>query len=339
MVIPQARELTEAEKQKGFKQIVFVRPAPPTLGKGVVEEVDPKTGKLTGATFSPSDIGQFGPSGRRGKGFLFVSVPARAEVTASIRRRETIQEQKALAQKEAEFESKRIAEGKVKAKDVVLTQRGSRVILQRILREQAQKKLRERLRFPTKEQRVRETLFRQELLAAGLETRRQVQESLLEKLPTGEEITRIVSGQAIPIGFIPPEQALLDIRLAREGIKLPEELTIGQRFGIFIRDVTPESVFKGFIDISETLGEDVLTLAKAPPPTTPQFSIALATDKELREAAVRVSVIGATAGALTLLPPAAKLGAGLLFTGLETKRFIERPTGEQLGRTLFVVGV
>ena len=126
MAIPEVRTLTEAEKAKGFKSIIYVRPAPPTLGKGVLEEVDPETGQRTGRTFDRSDRSQYGLGGRRDTDYQFVGVAPRTEVAASIRRREEKGERETLAEQEARFEAQRIETGKIKAKNVVLTQPGSK---------------------------------------------------------------------------------------------------------------------------------------------------------------------------------------------------------------------
>ncbi len=95
------------------------------------------------------------------------------EIIVSRRRSEEKKITQELAQKEAEFEAKRIAEGKVKVKDVILTQRGSKVILTRLLQAQAQKEIADRLKFPTKKERIAETLAKQVFL--------QTAETLFEK--------------------------------------------------------------------------------------------------------------------------------------------------------------
>ena len=99
MVAIKVRDITEAEKAEGFKSIVFVRPAEPTLGKGVVEQIDPATGEPTGQTFDPVERRQFAPGGRRGTGFLFISVPATPKIKAQLKARES-KEERAFAERQ-----------------------------------------------------------------------------------------------------------------------------------------------------------------------------------------------------------------------------------------------
>ena len=93
------------------------------------------------------------------------SLPPSREIALTLARRAEKRDIKELAQKEAEFEAKRIAEGKIKVEDVILTQKGSKAILTRLLREKAEKELAERLKFPTKEERIREVQRKQRILS------------------------------------------------------------------------------------------------------------------------------------------------------------------------------
>ncbi len=127
-----SRKLSETEKAQGFKSIVFVRPADPGSGKGVVEQIDPTTGEATGRTFAPWERKQFAPGGRRGTGFLFVTVPPTPRVAAVIRRREEKQETRELAEQEATFEAKRIARG---LPPVPLERKGAAKLLREKLKE------------------------------------------------------------------------------------------------------------------------------------------------------------------------------------------------------------
>ncbi len=141
-------ELSPEDRKKAF----FVQPSkiPKVTG---VRVIDTATGNLGQSKFAdeiPRDA-------------LVISITDPA-IEASRRRRESKQEQRQLAQKEAEFEARRIAEGKIKPKDVVLTRKGSRVILTRLLQEKAQKKLAERLKAPTKAERIRAIERKQRIL-------------------------------------------------------------------------------------------------------------------------------------------------------------------------------
>ncbi len=191
---PPPRVLTQVERKKGFTSIVFVRQAGRTPALGF-ETVDPRTGKRTGGISKLEFERRSIVGGRKFRGELFVTIPARPKVEVAIRRREEKIETRELAQKEAEFEAGRVARGEIKVKDVVLTQRGSKSILTRLLREQEQKKLRERLRFPTKKERVAETVAKQVFLQTGrtiLEKQLQVIEEPKVTIRPPPEITDIL---------------------------------------------------------------------------------------------------------------------------------------------------
>ena len=160
MVIPQFRELTKEEKARGFTSIVFVRPGPPAT-RGL-EVVNPQTGEGSGS-IDPVELSRRSEvGGRKFKGELFVTVPARAEIEAAIRRREEKKETAELAKKEAAGELARRERG---LPPTTLTQKGSRVILTRLLQEKAQKELAERLKAPTREERIREIERKQRVLS------------------------------------------------------------------------------------------------------------------------------------------------------------------------------
>ena len=161
--------------------IKYTRPGDPHLGGGLggaVEVVDPKTGQTIQHTHMaeltrPLTPGASGYGGDP-KAYVIRGIPARPKVEQIIRGKEEHQETKELARKEAEFEAKRIAEGKVKPEDVVLTQKGSKEILQKILRE------REETRPPTPEEIAEEKRHRIARLQAKI-TGKEVIETISKK--------------------------------------------------------------------------------------------------------------------------------------------------------------
>ena len=153
------RELTQAEREQGFTKIVHVRQAGRTPASGV-ETVDPETGKRISGISRLEFERRSEVGGRKFKGELFVEVAPRPEVEVSIRRTEEKKETRELAKKEAETLAREIAEGKIKVEDVVVTQKGAAKELQKILEKRAE----EKAKFPTKEERIRETERKQRIL-------------------------------------------------------------------------------------------------------------------------------------------------------------------------------
>lgn len=190
---------------KEGKTIVYYQPAKKPKVEGV-QTVNPETGKVGGSRFL-SDLQKKSPE------IEYRAIPRTTPELVGARRLKEKQETKELAQKEAEFEAKRIAEGKVKPENVILTQKGSKAILQRILKEKAEKEAEERRKFPAQEERIERIKLRQRLLAAGIETREQTLKTLLEKLGK-EQITKREKPREIEI--------TLDPETAR---KLREQLT------------------------------------------------------------------------------------------------------------------
>ena len=156
MVAIKVRELTAKEKAAG-KKITVIRRAGRTLASGF-HIVDPKTGRTIGE-IATVDVGRFAQPKTtfRGRGMLFQKIEPVTEVAASIRRSEEKKESRELAQKEAEFEARRIRAGKIKPEDVVLTRRGAAKILREKLEPKVKvmeerivepRKLREQLKEP-----------------------------------------------------------------------------------------------------------------------------------------------------------------------------------------------
>jgi hypothetical protein len=211
------RELTEEEKKAGYKQIVYVRPADPSLGKGVIEQVSIETGEPTGKTFAPWETSQYAPGGRRGTGYLFVSLPAEPEVAAVIEKREDIRSEKEMAEKRGEAPPKSPSEtweayiakygtqAKIPSKHIL---RKYRPQLEAAARKEAE------ARPPTREERIAETLARQR----ELERQKRIATTLARQREL--EIRKEIPIKKEPTLPLPPA-AVLAIRKAELERKKP----------------------------------------------------------------------------------------------------------------------
>lgn len=245
-LMAEARQLTEAEKSKGYKSIVYVRPAPPTLGKGSLQQIDPETNQPTGKTYASWETAQYGPGGRRGTGYLFVTLPPTPKVAEDIRKREEKQEEKELAKKEAEYEAKRIESGKVKAEDVVLQRKGSSKLLAERLKSMKPSKaeLEEE-----KRRRIAGTLAKQVGLQTGI--------TLSEKIEKKKEEERLKKGEIKPISpleaFSEQARTKLDLSETKEGLL---EIGKGERKIVVERRHKDKIISledKPFLSVSERL--------------------------------------------------------------------------------------
>ena len=152
---PQRKQFIQSLSEKERKGVIFIQESKKPRVEGV-RIVDPRTGAL-GQSIFKRDL-----PGRK-----FKTIPATAQIQASQRRLEEKIGQRELAQKEAEFEAKRIREGKIKAKDVVLTRRGARERLQTILKEEARKKAAKPT--PVQRETFQRELFRKQRILTTLE--------------------------------------------------------------------------------------------------------------------------------------------------------------------------
>ncbi len=152
-------------------------------------------------------------------------------------------------------------------------------------------------------------------------------------------------GPPLEIGFKPVAQQLIEKKLVAGGVEVPEKLTTLQQLKIGAKELPfqigetfrePSRLGKGLVKIPITLGKDIITIAKGPAPFTPQFGIEVATDKKLRESAIRVATTGAIIGGLTLLPATATIIAVTGFTGLKIVETIKQPSPEAFGELAFV---
>ena len=366
----QARKLTDVERSQGFTQVVFVRPGSPRLGSGSIEVVNPKTGESVGQ-INRIEFSRRQRGSRKFKGELFVFLPARQEIEQQIRRKEEKKETKELAEKEAAFEAQRIKRGKIKEKDVILTQPGAAKLLSaRLETEKKAVKLREtetfvRTKGPGLER--GEFLPRKELIGrVTLEEPEPVRE--VEEAEPRETIIKTETvfkpGDAFSVGLAPISEQLTQRKLEGEGVgiqtapflregKVPQQLTQLEQLSVGIKEVPfalkqtirePKRALKGFASIPITLGKDIINIVKGPqglrsPPGTPKFVLEVAKDAELRKSAIRIGGTAGVVGGLTLLSGAATVGLGVAATGLEGFRFLQRPSPEQFGRTAFVGGV
>ncbi len=180
-------KLPEAERKK----VIFVQPSKKPKVEGV-RKIDPATGKLGQSIFTVDF-----PKNK----FIAIEDP---KIIASRRRSEEKRETAQLAQKEAEFEAKRIEEGKIKAKDVILTQKGSKLILQKILKEKAEKEAEERIKFPTKEERIKGTLRKQRVLETLKKQQQKAREQAIKEQITKRKETIEIE---LPSEFLDPETA------------------------------------------------------------------------------------------------------------------------------------
>ncbi len=205
VVQEQLKTLSPEERER----VIFVQPSKDPKVTGV-RIIDKKTGELKGSVFT----GDF-PK----KMFRVIESP---EILVSRRRSEEKKITQELAQQEAEFEAKRIAEGKVKAKDVILTQRGSKVILTRLLQAQAQKKLRERLQAPpTREERIRAVERKQRIVSVL--KRQEAARREAERLKAPLELFSEKAIKQLGLGETAEGLLTITLRKEEEALKIPEK--------------------------------------------------------------------------------------------------------------------
>ncbi len=140
------------------ESIIYVQPA---IKKAFgVRKISAETGEV-GASFFIEELAPPPPEGR-----VIISIRD-PEIERRRAARENRQETKRLAKGEAEFEAKRIKEGKIKIEDVVLTQKGAAKELGKILEKEAKEEAKKVK--PTTKEEIQKELFRKQKIVETLE--------------------------------------------------------------------------------------------------------------------------------------------------------------------------
>ncbi len=215
-------EIQRIQRERPGEKLIFVQPSKKPRVTGI-NVINPKTGQVGQSRF-PDEFA---------KGSKLVTIES-PQILASRRRSEEKGEERELAQKEAEFEAKRIREGRIKLKDVVLTRKGAAKILRKKLAEAPptkQELARER------KQRIAQTVAKQ----VGFRTARTLSERIEEKRLEGEIKSALVEEeQRVPTPrvqvdvskFIQPEPTVPE--LAEVQAAKPIQQTIPKREDIDI---------------------------------------------------------------------------------------------------------